>query len=570
MIEVSENLKEFAKLTEAAGYKTYLVGGYVRNSLLGLSVDDVDIAGAMPVEDVETICGMAGFTVDVINKRLGTIQIVKDGDRFEYTQFRREEYDETGKHSPDQVEFVSDPKVDAVRRDFTINAFYYDILEGKLYDFFKGQKDLKHKKIKAVVNPATVFDDDGLRILRLIRFTCELGFNIDAKTYKVAKKCAYKVKDISRERILKEIKIAVNGGLKYRLKNETHANVIKYFNDLNLWQYIFEGNFKNFKVKTSGKLYKAYLNSDGSNRFMAFMCLVLYNYIKAKSSETNVGYSVTQLLGKAGLKESNKGMQEIFDAYMFVQNLMFLSDMEVASNKNCLLYEKLPFNTKTYLNLVNEEKVNSIKLRIIEMKKANVPFVEEDLAITNQDLIEKIKVKEQHVSKIKSTLFEMCVEGMIVNDLDVLKEQAKFLNEKLLKILADANKRVFEETREQNLIKAKEVARILEAEEQAKTKALLESEAPEEVEVVTNTIDELKVSKKVAMQSPIITDEETVTFEPLTEAKPEEKTTTKKGTNKKGAAKTTTKKATTKSAAKKTTTKSTAKKTTTKKSVKKD
>jgi hypothetical protein len=249
-----------------------------------------------------------------------------------------------------------------------------------------------------------------------------------------------------------------------------------------------------------------------------------------------------------------------FDAYMFVQNLMFLSDVEVASNKNCLLYEKLPFNTKTYLNLVNEEKVNSIKLRIMEMKKANVPFVEEDLAITNQDLIEKIKVKEQHVSKIKSTLFEMCVEGMIVNDLDVLKEQAKFLNEKLLKILADANKRVFEETREQNLIKAKEVARILEAEEQAKTKALLESEAPEEVKVVTNTIDELKVSKKVAMQSPIITDEETVTFEPLTEAKPEEKTTAKKGTNKKGAAKTTTKKATTKSAAKKTTTKKSVKK----------
>lgn len=558
MIEISENLKKFARLTEAAGYKTYLVGGYVRNSLLGLSVDDVDIAGAMPVEDVETICGMEGFSVDQINKRLGTIQISKDGDRFEYTQFRREEYDETGKHSPEQVEFVTEPKDDAVRRDFTMNAFYYDVLEEKLYDFFRGQKDLKRKKIKAILNPAVVFDDDGLRILRLIRFTCELGFNIDGKTYRVAKKCAHKVKDISRERILKEIKIAVNGGLKYRLKNETHGNVVKYFNDLNLWQYIFEGNFKNFKVKPSGKLYKAYLASDGSNRFMAFMCLVLYNYIKAKTSENNLAFSVTQLLGKAGLKESNKGMQEIYDAYTFVQGLMYLSDVEFVTNRNCLAYEKLPFNTKNYLNLVNEDKINKLKIRIMEMKKSNVPFKEEDLEISNRDLIDGVKVKEQHVSKIKATLFEMCVEGMIVNDHDILMEQAKFLNEKLLKILAEANKRSFEETREKNIIKAKEVARIVEAEEKAKTKALLESEAPEEAEVETHSIEELKVSKKVAMQSPIITDPETGDLEPLTEPKPEveevkAKPASKKTTAKKPAAKTTSKA-----------------KTTTKKSVKKD
>ena len=533
MIEVSENLKEFAKLTDAAGYKTYLVGGFVRNSLLGLSVDDVDIAGAMPVEDVETICGMAGFKTDVINKKLGTIQIVKDGDRFEYTQFRREEYDETGTHSPNQVEFVTNPKDDAVRRDFTVNAFYYDILEGKLLDFFKGQKDLKRKKLKAVTKPETVFDDDGLRILRLIRFTCELGFNIDSKTYRVAKKCAHKVKDISRERILKEIKIAVNGGLKYRLKNETHGNVIKYFNDLNLWQYIFEGNFKNFKVKQSGKLYKAYLLSDGSNRFTAFMCLVLYNYIKAKSSENNIAFSVNQLLGLSGLKESNKNVQEIYNAYLFVQKLMYLTDVEITSNSNCIAYEKLPFNVKNYLPLVNEDKVNKIKIRIMEMKKSNIPFVEEDLAISNKHIIEEIKIKEQHVSKIRSTLFEMCVEGMIVNDPDILSEQAKFLNEKLLKILADANKRAFEEKRAKDIVRNQEIAIKQEALENAQTKALLESEAPVEQEVSTDSIEDLKVSKKVAMQSPIIT--ESGELEPLKEPAPEteEKKPAKKSASKK-------------------------------------
>ena len=230
-----------------------------------------------------------------------------------------------------------------------------------------------------------------------------------------------------------------------------------------------------------------------------------------------------------------------------------------------MAYEKLPFNTKNYLNLINEDKINKLKIRIMEMKKSNVPFKEEDLEISNKDLIEGVKVKEQHVSKIKGTLFEMCVEGMIVNDHDILMEQAKFLNEKLLKILADANKRAFEETREKNIIKAKEVARIVEAEEKAKTKALLESEAPEEVEIETNSIEELKVSKKVAMQSPIITDPETGDLEPLTEPKPEVEEVKPKTSASKKTTKTGTK--TTKKPAAKTTSKS---KTTTKKSVKKD
>lgn len=445
MIETNNNLKEFAKLTDAAGHKTYVVGGYVRNSLMGISTNDVDIAGSMPVEDVETICGMMGFNTDVINKKLGTIQVTKDVDRFEYTTFRQEVYDESGKHKPEEVSFVADPKLDAVRRDFTINAIYYDILNDQILDFVGGQKDIKKKRIKTVVKPVIVFNDDGLRILRLIRFACELGFKPERKTYKVAKASAYKIKDISSERILKEIKISIGGGLKYGLKNQTHANVIKYYNDMNMWQYIFTGNFKDFQVKPSGRFYKAYLNSDGSNRYVAFMCLILNNYIKAKTSDSNISFSINQMLGKTGLKESNKVMQEIFDAYSFAQKLVYLTDVEVVTNENCIAFEHLPFETKNYLTLVCEDKVNKIKLEIAKLKKAKVPFTEEELTISNKDLIEKIKVEPHHVSKIKSTLFEMCVKGMIVNDRDVLIEQAKFLNEKLLKILASATKRVYEE-----------------------------------------------------------------------------------------------------------------------------
>lgn len=442
IIDVSENLKTLANLTNKMGYKTYLVGGYVRNALLGLSSQDVDIASAMPINKLETLCKKAGYETEVVNKKLGTVQIRKDNEVYEYTAFRKEVYDQTGKHSPEEVTFIDDYKVDASRRDFTVNSIYYDIVEDKILDTFNGCEHIRKKMLKTVLEPEIVFTDDGLRILRLIRFAAELDFKPERHTLVKAKEYASKVADISGERILKEIKTAVNGGLKYQLKNDTHGNVVKYYNKLNLWQHMFKGNFVNFKVKQSGKLYKAYLKSDGSCRFIAFMCLVLNNYIKVKSAENNIAFSVSQILGATGLKESNKNIQEIYDAYVFVQNLIYGTEKELITNVNAIKFNNLTFETKNYLRFVNAKMVDKINTKVSEMKKQDVPFSEEELRITSTDLIEKVKVNNRCVSKIKNTLFEMCVKNMIVNDYDVLMEQAKFLNEKLEKILSGSKEKL--------------------------------------------------------------------------------------------------------------------------------
>ncbi len=444
MIEVSENLKTLAELVNKNGHKLYVVGGYVRNSLLGFSVNDLDIAGSMPADQLSKLVKKCGYSSNPVNKKLGTLLIVKDGENYEYTTFRKEVYDESGKHKPDEVEFVSDPSTDAKRRDFTVNAIYYDILTGEILDFFKGVTDLKKKVLKTVVNPATVFTDDGLRILRLIRFTCELGFKPDKETLLTAKEYASKVKDISKERVLNEIKIAINGGLKYHLKNETHGNVVKYYNALNLWQYVINPSFKTFSVKQSGKMYKAYLKSDGSCRYIAFMCMILNNYIKAKTSEKNLSFSVNQILGKDGLKESNKNFKDVYDAYNFAQKLLYLKSDQVATNANCLEYENLPFETKTYLSLLSPRKINDVRMQIMEMKKSKVPFNEAELRINATEMIEELKIEAKFISKIKSTLFQMCVEGMIINDKEILKEQALFLNEKLIAILSEEKRKAYE------------------------------------------------------------------------------------------------------------------------------
>lgn len=463
MIEVSENLKNLAQQVQKVGHKLYLVGGYVRNSLLGFDVNDLDISGSLTATEMRKVCKVYGYSVDIVNKKLGTLLIQKDGERYEYTTFRKEVYDESGKHKPDEVEFVEDPNTDARRRDFTVNAIYYDIMTGEILDFFDGQKDIKRKLLKTTVAPEVVFTDDGLRILRLIRFTCELGFKPEKKTYESAKNFAYKVADISKERILNEIKIAINGGLKYHLKNTTHGNVVKYYNNLNLWQYAINPVLKTFRVKASGKMYKAYLKSDGSCRYVAFMCMLLYNYIKARSSEKNIAFSVSQLLGNDGLKESNKNFKDVLDAYSFVNKLLFYKDDEFITNKNCLIYENLPFETKTYLSLINADRINKIKLQIMQMRKTKVPFFEAELKVNATDLIENAKINPKFISKIKSTLFEMCVEGMIINDKEILLEQAKFLNEKLINILAQERKQAYEFNRKkQEFLKSQNIAEVKE------------------------------------------------------------------------------------------------------------
>lgn len=147
-MEVSDNLKRLAQLTYALGYKTYIVGGYVRNMLLGYDVNDVDIAGAMLVEDMKQLCLNNGYTAEIINKRLGTLLISKDNEQYEYTTFRKEVYDESGKHKPEEVSFVDNPKDDAFRRDFTINAMFYDIIDGQLLDYVNGQRDIKDESLR--------------------------------------------------------------------------------------------------------------------------------------------------------------------------------------------------------------------------------------------------------------------------------------------------------------------------------------------------------------------------------------------------------------------------------------
>lgn len=179
---------------------SYLVGGCVRDVLLGRKPKDWDYATPLQPDAVEAAVRMAGKRPHVTGKRFGTIGFKHDGKFVEVTTFRREFYGTTRK--PD-VEFVDDINQDLARRDFTINAMAQR--GTKLIDPFGGREDLASHLIRAVGNPTERFNEDPLRMLRAIRFQAQLGFLIETKTLTSIKKNAHKVLGVSRERWIQEL-----------------------------------------------------------------------------------------------------------------------------------------------------------------------------------------------------------------------------------------------------------------------------------------------------------------------------------------------------------------------------
>jgi len=187
------------------GHKAYIVGGCVRDILLGKTPDDYDITTSATPQEIITLFEK---TIPTGIKH-GTVTVVVDGTAVEVTTFRTEN-GYTDNRRPDEVNFVSDIKEDLSRRDFTINAMAYNKQEG-LIDLFDGRADLENKILRTVGNSEKRFKEDALRILRLFRFASVLGFQIEESTLHSAIENAHLLENVSRERIFTELKKAIKG-----------------------------------------------------------------------------------------------------------------------------------------------------------------------------------------------------------------------------------------------------------------------------------------------------------------------------------------------------------------------
>lgn len=188
------------KTLELQGFQAFLVGGCVRDTLLGLTPHDFDVATNAPLEQTKRL-----FPKTIaVGEQFGiTVVVCEDGSSIEVACFRQEHGTSDGRH-PETVAFVVDVVDDLARRDFTINAMALD-LRGNLIDPFGGLEALEHKIIQTVGSPLLRFEEDFLRILRCFRFSAKLGFSIEAETLEAAITLATSLESVSKERIGQEI-----------------------------------------------------------------------------------------------------------------------------------------------------------------------------------------------------------------------------------------------------------------------------------------------------------------------------------------------------------------------------
>ena len=226
---VPPHVKEILHRLHSAGRKAYIVGGAVRDLWLGLEPKDYDVVSEASVEEIEQL-----FPKTIaVGKQFGIMVVLTDGGPVEVARFRADGAYTDNRH-PDEVKFA-DPEADARRRDFTINALFYDPSREKVIDYVGGLKDLEAKRLTCVGEASKRFEEDALRMLRAIRFHTQLGprkFTLDPQLIGSIRPLVDRIKNVSKERITQEMErvlLAVNPSIG-----------LKDLIQMGLWESIFQ------------------------------------------------------------------------------------------------------------------------------------------------------------------------------------------------------------------------------------------------------------------------------------------------------------------------------------------
>lgn len=200
-MQIPQNIADILSRLERAGYEAYIVGGCVRDSLMGQEPHDFDITtSALPEE---TMAVFADMQVIPTGLKHGTVTVLSDGEPVEITTYRVDGDYADGRH-PDEVHFTRSLSEDVARRDFTMNGIAYSPVRG-LFDEYGGAEDIRRGLIRCIGEADRRFGEDALRILRALRFSAVLGFEIEEETSRSLQKNKGLLANVSGERILVEL-----------------------------------------------------------------------------------------------------------------------------------------------------------------------------------------------------------------------------------------------------------------------------------------------------------------------------------------------------------------------------
>ena len=190
---------EFLSILEEKGYQAYIVGGFVRDFLMGITSKDIDITTNATPKEISAIFSNVKFQHQINDEdNYGSVRVIYKNSNFDVTTFR-EELEYLDNRHPSSIRYIDDLNTDLKRRDFTINAICMKKTR-KIIDPLNGNLDIKNKIIKTINSPEKSFKDDALRILRAVRFSATLGFSIEKETIEGITNSKKYLKNISYER----------------------------------------------------------------------------------------------------------------------------------------------------------------------------------------------------------------------------------------------------------------------------------------------------------------------------------------------------------------------------------
>ena len=399
-INLPDDVRRIIKTIEDNGYEAYAVGGCVRDSILGRNPDDWDITTSARPEQIKSFFKK---TIDTGIKH-GTVTVMMNHTGYEVTTYRIDGEYKDGRH-PESVEFSAKLVDDLKRRDFTINAMAYNESNG-FVDEFNGIEDLNNHVIRCVGNPIERFSEDALRMMRAIRFSAQLGFDIDSKTYAAIVELAPAIRQVSMERVQVELAKTIMSDNPFYVKQYEQTGLLR--ENLSYMDEILSGKLvKNamamlkYAPKSTVLRYAAIFNMGEPDRVKA--------ELKALKLDNYTVDTVTKLVAysKDTIEENEPAVREAVHKYgKELLALMFENEEARINTKEeivgiSLSSQRLHLNRikKMYEDIISRGDCISVK----------------DLDITGNDLME-YGLSGVQIGKTLNELLHIVIENPKLND----------------------------------------------------------------------------------------------------------------------------------------------------------
>ena len=392
---------------EQKGFCAYLVGGCVRDYLMSKTPYDYDITtNALPQQIIE--CFEDVRTLDVGIKH-GTVALVFDKNIVEVTTFRLDgEYKDNRR--PENVEFTDKIELDLARRDFTVNAIAYSKTRG-FADPFSGGEDIKKKRIACVGNPDERFCEDALRIMRALRFSSVLDFEIEEDTRKAIFNNAHLLCNISLERINVELCKMLSG-----------KNVKRVFSEYRDVLCSFLPEMKNMTQENVCKISSG-LEKAREQRLVS-LC-VFFSFLRDGEYDK---HTVENILSRLKFSKSEK--TDVSNVLSKLNDSKSLSKTDVKKTVSYFGYEpaKVYYSTLMCLDIISNMECDSTFTLIDALQNENACLSISSLAIDGNDLINNTSIEKKNFGRVLEILLNEVIEEKTQNTYECLINRAKELS----------------------------------------------------------------------------------------------------------------------------------------------